>query len=127
MDTSKITLKIMKIIGNAMEVNNISYGQLAKETGIPKSTLQRYVTGSTTKISIDALSRIGSVLDISMDIAKAMSLDTTLHQKETFSESEKDLIHKYRCLPPAGKATVDAVLNVQYDIVKPKVIDKKII
>lgn len=38
-----------------------------------------------------------------------------------FTPSEKELIKKYRCLSPDGKATVDAVIDVQYKAVLPKV------
>lgn len=36
-------------------------------------------------------------------------------------DSEKDLIKKYRCLSPEGKATVDAVVDIQYQAVLPRV------
>ena len=38
----------------------------------------------------------------------------------TLADSEKEMIKKYRQLPPAGKAAVDAVLDSQYEFVKPK-------
>lgn len=37
-----------------------------------------------------------------------------------FSESEKELIRKYRKLSSSGKATVDAVIEIQYKEVEPK-------
>lgn len=37
------------------------------------------------------------------------------------TDSEKDLIKKYRCLSPEGKATVDAVVDIQYKAVLPRV------
>lgn len=39
-----------------------SYDELAKETGIPKSTLQRYITGETGKIPVDRLECIAACL-----------------------------------------------------------------
>ena len=36
-----------------MDEKNISYRELSELTGIPKSTLQRYVTNSTSKIPIE--------------------------------------------------------------------------
>lgn len=44
---SEISDKILNLI----EEKNISYGELSKISGIPKSALQRYATGKTNKIS----------------------------------------------------------------------------
>ena len=119
METSEITSNIMKIIKSAMEVNNISYSQLAKETGVPKSTLQRCIAGTTAKMSIDVLSKIASALDISMEIAKAMTPTSSFQEKIT--SHEKELIKKYRLISPEGKETVDTILDIQYKAVQPKV------
>lgn len=43
--------------------------------------------------------------------------------KESYSDKEKEMIKKYRQLPPAGKAAVDAVLDSQYEFVKPKLLE----
>lgn len=42
-----------------------SYGELAKLTGIPKSAIQRYATGETTKIPLDRLQMLANVLHVS--------------------------------------------------------------
>ena len=42
-----------------------SYGELAKLTGIPKSALQRYATGATTKIPMDRLQALADALHVS--------------------------------------------------------------
>ena len=47
---------------NKMNNVSISYGQLSKDTGIPKSALQRYATGETEKIPIDRLEKIARAL-----------------------------------------------------------------
>lgn len=44
---------------------NISYQELANKTGLSKSTLQRYETGSIKNMPIDKLEVIASALDIS--------------------------------------------------------------
>lgn len=48
-----------------------------------------------------------------------------LNQKSRISitNAEEELIKKYRQLPQAGKAAVDTMLNVQYDLVKPKLLE----
>lgn len=55
---SDISKKILEII----LAKNISYGELAEKTGIPKSALQRYATGQTEKIPIDRLEKIATAI-----------------------------------------------------------------
>ena len=43
---------------------DISYGELSKLTGIPKSALQRYATGQTAKIPIDRVETIAKALNV---------------------------------------------------------------
>lgn len=43
----------------------MSYGELSKLTGIPKSALQRYATGETEKIPIERIKSIAKALNVS--------------------------------------------------------------
>lgn len=68
---------------NKMNDVSTSYGQLSKDTGIPKSALQRYATGETEKIPIDRLERIAKALHTTpaylmgwMDADEAINLST---------------------------------------------------
>lgn len=58
---SEISDRILKLI----EKNDISYGELSKITGIPKSALQRYATGETEKIPITRIHLIAKALNCS--------------------------------------------------------------
>ena len=55
---------IRKRIKQVMDERDLSYGQLSELTHIPKSSLQRYVTGSTPKIPIDVIQEIESALNL---------------------------------------------------------------
>ena len=55
---SHISEKMLRILSE----KEISYGELAEKTGIPKSALQRYATGQTEKIPIDRLQIIASAI-----------------------------------------------------------------
>ncbi len=55
---SEISNRILVLI----QEKDISYGELATLTNIPKSALQRYATGETEKIPIDRLQRIAGAL-----------------------------------------------------------------
>ena len=58
-----IAIRILK----AMSEKKISYGELNKATGIPKSALQRYATGETDKIPLDRLEMIADALGVSAE------------------------------------------------------------
>ena len=58
-------LKISKRINKAISDKNISYGELQRLTGIPKSALHRYATGTTKKIPIDRIELIAKFTNVS--------------------------------------------------------------
>ena len=58
---------IAKRILNIMAEKKISYGELSKATGVPKSALQRYATGETDKIPIDRLELIAAALGVNTE------------------------------------------------------------
>lgn len=53
--------KILK----AIKKTGLSYNELSKLTGIPKSALQRYATGETEKIPVDRIEAIAKAVGIS--------------------------------------------------------------
>ena len=50
----------------AIEASGYSYGELSKLTGIPKSAIQRYATGTTEKIPVERLRALASALGVSL-------------------------------------------------------------
>jgi len=60
---NRINIKIL----NAMEEKGVSYGELSKKTGIPKSALHRYASGSTKSVPADRLRSIAKALNISVE------------------------------------------------------------
>jgi transcriptional regulator with XRE-family HTH domain len=53
-----------KLINKAIMDSGLSYGELSKLTGIPKSALQRYATGETEKVPLDRLQLIANALHV---------------------------------------------------------------
>lgn len=47
-----------------MKEKDVSYSQLSTLTGLSKSSLQRYATGTTSKIPIEAISKIETALNL---------------------------------------------------------------
>lgn len=58
---SDISNRILQLITD----KKMSYSDLSKHTGIPKSALQRYATGETPKIPLDRLELIAGALGVS--------------------------------------------------------------
>ena len=56
---SRCSDKILSMLSE----KNMSYGELSRRTGIPKSALQRYAVGETEKIPVDRLEQIAYALD----------------------------------------------------------------
>ena len=56
--------EIAKRLYDAILIQKISYGELARITGIPKSAIQRYATGATEKIPLERLRALASALGV---------------------------------------------------------------
>lgn len=60
--------KIYKKLHELMQSKNISFRILEEKTGIPKSAIQRYVSGETTNIPIDRLQILAKALNVSPEM-----------------------------------------------------------
>ena len=58
--------EIANRLSAAIAASKYSYGELSKLTGIPKSAIQRYATGTTEKIPIERLRALASALGVSL-------------------------------------------------------------
>lgn len=118
MDNKEIGLRIM----SAREAANLTKKDLASKVHVADSTIMRYEKGQINKIKMPIIEAIANVLEVNplwllgkSNVQSINSFLNTISQNNLcLSENEKDLIKKYRALSPAGKATVDAVINVQY-------------
>lgn len=104
----------------AIREKELSYGELARLTGIPKSALQRYATGTTEKIPIDRVQRIAQALCISA--ADLMGWDSPAGMDEygnrmatldsfRVSEEEMFLIRDYRDAEPVIREAAAQMLR----------------
>ena len=57
--------EIAKRLSAAIAASKTSYGELSRRTGIPKSAIQRYATGTTEKIPIERLRALSAALGLS--------------------------------------------------------------
>lgn len=56
---------IIERLKNSIEASKLSYVELEKKTGIAKSSIQRYASGTTKKIPIDAIQAIAKACGVS--------------------------------------------------------------
>lgn len=78
-------LQFYRRIAFLMDRFGLSYRALSDMTGIPHATLQRYATGTTTKISKDRLSKIANALNTT----PAYLLGYVRDPDYSFTEAEK--------------------------------------
>lgn len=99
-----ISSRILQIILD----KGISYGELSKRTGIPKSALQRYATGQTPKIPIDRIEAIAKALNVSSAWIMGWESDNFKNKKApeknyALSEGEEYLLELFRKIPDDKK------------------------
>lgn len=112
---SEISRRILALIRDL----NISYGELAATTKIPKSALQRYATGETEKIPLDRLEAIAQALHTTP--AYLMGWDLYTWPKERGPKTTGQYIHDLRVSSQkslhdiAGKAKIPIDILHRYE------------
>lgn len=97
---------------------NLSQDELAKMMGyVSRSTINKIESGL---VDISCKKLIGFSKALNTTPQYLLDGDRPI-VKEAYSDREKEIIRKYRALPASGKAAVNAVLDSQYEFVKPKV------
>lgn len=120
-----------KEIGNritmAREEARLTKKELSEKIHVAASTITRYEHGEIGNIKLPVISAIASALSVNplwlvgkSDHKLVSDMKQRFEDNFKVSEKEKELIKKYRQLPQTGKAAVDTMLDVQYDLVKPK-------
>lgn len=126
-------LSIGKRIKQSREDIEITRKELAKRIQVSASTITRYEQGTIQKIKMPIINSIANALSVNpMWIIGRSEFIRTSEMKKEWSTSnisltrhEEEFIKKYRALSPAGKATVDAFIEVQYEVVSPKIKEKE--
>ena len=126
-------LSIGKRIKQSREDIEITRKELANRIKVSASTITRYEQGTIQKIKMPIINSIANALSVNpMWIIGRSEFIRTSEMKKEWSTSnisltrhEEEFIKKYRALSPAGKATVDAVIEVQYEVVSPKIKEKE--
>lgn len=94
---SLVQKRIAERISKLMVEQDLSYGELSKMTGIPKSALHRYATGVTEKVPLVRLEEIACALDV--DLPELIGM-IPIEKKDTNVETTGERIR--RCRKAAG-------------------------
>ena len=78
MDTKAMASRIEQAIKDA----GFSYQELANKTNLSKSSLQRYASGVTTKVPVEAVEKIAYACGVSAEYSVGMRRKSGLKQKK---------------------------------------------
>ena len=95
-------MKLVSKLKGARIAADVSLAELSKVTGISKSTLQRYETGATKKIPIDAVPIIENALNL--PTGYLMGWDENLDKEDAEVIKSLGYIHRKEELPPELEA-----------------------
>lgn len=104
--------------------------EIASAVGVTKSTVRKWETGDIKNMRRDKMALLADILKIPPTSllyedyekrAKASSAPPLPVCSMNCTAHEKELIRKYRCLPPPVQNAVDTMIEGQYELVRPRV------
>ena len=104
----KFTQELSRRIKERRKEMNLTYEDIAKETGLSTSTLLRYENGRIKNIPADKIELLAQALKISP--SHLMGWDVDL-ERETLNENEELLLSSFRELNNQGKNKVIDYIN----------------
>lgn len=120
MTSKEIGLRIVA----AREELGITRKELADKVQVAASTITRYEQGSISKIKIPVIGSIARALNVNplwlIGESDHRSVEAMQIRTLDLSPEEEAMVKKYRLLSPSGRATVDAVIEVQYRSIFPQ-------
>ena len=100
-----ITAKRLKQL---REEKRLSQNEVAKLIGISRTAYVKYESGENRPIR--KLNELSALFNVSTDYLLGNDVKDL-----ALSDKERDIIYKYRFLSPTAKATVELILNNQYE------------
>lgn len=97
-----------------IEQSGKSYQDLEKITGIKKSSLQRYASGTTTKIPLAVIEQLSNAFCVSQEYLMGWS-DSPINNSPAepqLSEGEKKLLELFRQVPEDQQELVLQMIDV---------------
>lgn len=82
-----------------VEQSKLTYVELEKLTGIKKSSLQRYASGATSKIPLDAIKQLSVVFNVSQEYLMGWDEKKDSPSEPQLTEGEKALLDLFNRVP----------------------------
>lgn len=96
-----------------IEQSGYSYDTLGRLSGVPKSSLQRYASGETKKIPVDAIEKVAPFLGVSAASIIGWESETSsesgnktvdFRQEQALNKEEAELVQNYQSVSAPRKA-----------------------
>lgn len=106
-------------IKTLIEHSRLSYQELETATGIKKSSLQRYASGTTAKIPLDVIEKLSKYFNVSQEYLMGWSEDKKRIAPDEIilTEGEKMMLALFRQIPESQQQLVLQMISVA---LKPK-------
>ena len=96
-----------------VEQSGMSYQELEKATGVKKSSLQRYASGTTAKIPLDVIEKLSKYFNVSQKYLMGWDEEEKNSPEEPrLSEGEKMLVDLFRLVPQEKQNMVLEMIRV---------------
>jgi transcriptional regulator with XRE-family HTH domain len=103
-------------IKQLVEMSGKSYQELEEITGVKRASLQRYATGVTSKIPLDAIEKLSATFNVSKEYLMGWDTENEkLAVQGELSENMKLLVEFAKSVP---EDKVEAVLSIMKSIVQ---------
>ena len=89
-----------------IERSQLSYQELERVTGIKKSSLQRYASGTTTKIPLDVIEKLSKAFGVSQEYLMGWEEKKSSPNELQLTEGERFLIDLFRRVPEENQQMV---------------------
>ena len=105
-----------------IEQSGQTYQELEKITGVKKSSLQRYASGTTQKIPLDVIEKLSKAFNVSQEYLMGWEEESKINlqlfgkektpEEPTLSEGEKMLLDLFRQVPEDKKELVIQMISL---------------
>ena len=82
-----------------IDKSDMSYQEIEKLTGIKKSSLQRYASGTTTKIPMDVFEKLSVAFHVSQEYLLGWDEKEDSPSEVLLTEGEQQLLELFRLIP----------------------------
>ena len=82
-----------------VDSSGLSYQELEKFTGIKKSSLQRYATGTTSRIPLDVIEKLAIAFNVSQEYLMGWDIKEDSPSEPQLTEGEKVLLDLFNRVP----------------------------